>query len=112
MLTAAFAPYTNLTGLVNTAILAATAVAQNQTLPLTSGTRVGANQLRIRNAATVGAHINIGAAATLAAATVGASMAIAPGAVEVFTISPNADTVSVILESGTGNVEFTIGEGL
>lgn len=112
MLLAAFAPYPNTTGLLNSATLAATAAAQNLSIPVPAGGRVGTQQVRIYNGAAVPAYINIGAVASIAAATVANSMPIAPGAVEVITINPNADTFSIILASGTGNVTITLGEGL
>ncbi len=50
--------------------------------------------------------------------TVGASTAVntdypvAPGAMVVIKIKPTADTASVILSAGTGNVYFTLGDGI
>lgn len=111
MLTGAFAPTTASIGLLATANLAATAAAQNLTLP---SPRVGSNQIRVENHATDWAYINVGTLAQMNAnpATVAASLGIAPGAVEVLTIDNSFTTASIILGTGTGTVRITAGEGI
>jgi len=76
-----------------------------------------ATNVRFYNNTTSMAWVNIGdssvTAAIPAADTAGAGFPLAPGSVEAFTESPNggATHVAIVLQSGTGFVNVTMGEG-
>jgi ethanolamine transporter EutH len=71
-------------------------------------------QIRVANQTSAWAFMNFGVFGNITAATVAASLPVAPGAVEVFTVDKEVSGASVILAAGgtTGNVTFTRGEGL
>ena len=71
--------------------------------------------LRVSNTTTSWAYVNVGVLGSVIAATVAASLPVAPGAVEVFTVSPEVNAASVILNVAPGAntaVTFTRGVGL
>jgi len=69
-------------------------------------------QIRVANITASWAYINFGLVSALVAATVATGLPIAPGSVEVFTVSPEVNSVSVIMGTAAGNVIFTRGEGM
>lgn len=71
-------------------------------------------QIQIANKSASWAQVNFGnlTTGTLIAATVAAGYPVGPGAVVVVTVDKEVNAASVILDSGTGNVIFTRGEGL
>lgn len=75
----------------------------------------GGSQIRIANLTNQWAHINFGVFGDVTAATVAASMPVAPGAVEVVSVAPEVDGASVIsaaaIASGSTSVIFTRGNG-
>lgn len=114
MLLSAFAPIYNNTG--NGALQASTivtvAVASTAVTGALPTAGVGQNQLRMANTTANWMYVNLGNSASVAAAvTTGASLPIAPGAVEVITVDPNVAFASVN-STGTGSVVFTRGEGM
>ena len=75
----------------------------------------GKQQIRVANKTTAWAHISFGVYGNVEAATVADDLAVAPGAVEVFTVAPEVTGASVILDAAPGaatSVMFTSGEGL
>lgn len=94
------AAFTPAPGLATLAIAGSVASASG-TLPQQGG------QARIYNAAAAVAYVRFTVGGSTAVAT---DVPIPPGAVEVFGVG-YADTVSVLLASGTGNVYVTSGEG-
>lgn len=85
-------------------VAASTSNANTQLNP----TQIGASVYRVYNAGQVPVHVRWGNGAQTAATT---SMALAPGAVELFGKLPEWDNVAVITSSGTATVYFTPGEG-
>jgi hypothetical protein len=78
-----------------------------------SGSGSGRYQLQIANTSAVWAYVNVGNLGLgLTAATVAASYPVAPGGVVVISVDAEVNAASVILASSTGNVVFTVGEGL
>jgi hypothetical protein len=81
-----------------------------------SGNVGGAKQqIRIANKTTAWAHISFGLFGAVEAATVADDFPVGPGAVEIFTVAPEVNGVSVILDAAPGTataVVFTRGEGL
>ena len=72
----------------------------------------GGPGLRIHNQSTTSiAYIRWGPAATVGVA-VATDLSLAPGSIEVFSVPVTADTVSILLASGTATVQCTRGEGL
>lgn len=71
-------------------------------------------QIQIANKSASWAQVNFGNLTTgaLTAATVAAGYPVGPGAVVVVSVDKEVNAASVILDSGTGNVVFTRGEGL
>lgn len=72
-------------------------------------------QIRVANKATSWAHINFGKSGSITAATLAANLAVAPGAVEVFTVKGEVSGASVILDAastGSSVVQFTRGAGV
>jgi len=104
----AFTPQNGATGLTASTTVAASNVAASGTLAANPN---NLRQVRVLNASTSFAYVNFGGSG-LDAATVAASMPILPQSAEVFTVDPSVTTVSVILNTGTGNVIFTRGEGV
>lgn len=91
-------------------IIAATVASGNAALP-----GVGGDSIFVYNAAAAVAHFRVGPSASISAA-VATDQEIPPGSTQIFTMPisvPGAvvDTVAVILESGTGNVQFQRGSG-
>jgi len=69
-------------------------------------------QIRVSNTSTSWGYINFGLNSNLAAATVATGLPIAPGSVEVFSVSPEVNSASVIMGTAAGTVIFTRGEGM
>ena len=113
----AFQPVTTANAVFGNSI-AVTIAASNTTAALPFSTNYGSS-LRVYNASSVTIAITTGNTAATAVAvfptngTPAAGMVIAPGAVEVFTIPPNAAFVGVIGASAqTPLAYFTQGEGV
>lgn len=117
METFAFEPlYGPVSGSAGGALLPSVTVAGTAAAVASTGfsgsTNNAQRQIRVSNTAAVWAYVNFGILGSVVAATVAASLPIAPGAVEVFTVANEVNAASVILASGTGNVIFTRGVGL
>lgn len=72
-------------------------------------------QIRVANKTTAWAHISFGASGNLEAATVADDLCLAPGSVEIFTVAPEVNAASVILDAAPGTataVIFTRSEGM
>ena len=113
-MTAAFAPLGNGTTGVDPSVTVASTASSTTSTIFSGSTQQSQSftQIRVANTAATWAYVNFGPLATVAAATVAASIPVAPGSVEVFTVDPLVTAATVILASGTGNVIFTRGEGI
>ena len=69
-------------------------------------------QIRVANLSSGWGYVNFGLNTNLAAATVATGLPIAPGSVEVFSVSPEVNAASVIMGTAAGTVIFTRGEGM
>src|SRR5271154_3105691 len=114
----AFAPVYTVTGpnaaQIGTllASVSISATASSQAVVLTPA--YGFYQIRVANQTASWAYVNFGIAGAVVAATVAASIPIAPGAVEVFGVAVEVTGATVILAAGatTAPVSFTRGNGL
>ena len=104
MSTRPFAPYAH--GTSGTTVVAASTTTAAGTLPTMQSNGC---DLRIHNRTSSIAHVRWQNAASPTATT--DDMSIPAGGVEVFEAN-GARYVAVILASGTGNVEFTVGRGI
>lgn len=90
-----------------TVLVAGTTASQSVTVPGNGAT------LRVFNASASVARIEFGgAAATTPIVGTNGSMGVPAGAVETFDMGALATKVAVLLDTGTGNVELTRGEGM
>lgn len=92
----------------------ASAAAASGTLPGNSTGNSDLNQIQIANKTTAWAHVNVGRAGAVTAATVAAGYPVAPGGVVVITVNSEVSGVSVILDAAPGTataVVFTRGAG-
>jgi hypothetical protein len=97
---------------VTVAAVATGATASTQFAGNLSGN--GKNQIQIANQAAAWAFVNFGSLefGAITPATVASSYPVPPNTVVVVSVTSEVSGASVILQTGTGNVTFTRGEGL
>lgn len=116
METRAFAPLRGPAGVMQPSVTVAAINTSATASPIFPGSpRNNQVQCMVANKTTAWAHINFGVFGSVVAATVAASLAVAPGAVRIFSIASDDTGASVILDAAPGtatSVIFTKGEGL
>jgi hypothetical protein len=92
------------------ATIAASVTSASATLPQRDASiaLMQGKTLRVYNAAANPAFFRVGVGTQTAVLT---DTFVAPGATEMFSLPPNADTIGVILSAGTGNVYAQLGDG-
>lgn len=99
-------------GLLASVTVAAVATGATASTAFPGSLANGKCQIQVANKASGWAYVNFGVVGVLAAATVAASYPVAPGSVVVVSVNSEVTGASVILDTGSGNVIFTRGEGL
>ncbi len=119
METRAFAPLygpvgagSGVSSLIPSVTVAVSGTAASAALPGTISTNAYC-QLQIANTSSAWGYVNFsgGGTANIPAATIAASLPIAPSSIIVISVSSDVNAVSAI-SAGTGNIIFTRGEGL